>query len=196
MDQNPSTNLTLSARLEAVLFYRAEPLKIKELAKILALSEEEIRTGLHQLKTDLTNRGLGLLELNDEWALTTSSNASNLIESLVKEELNRDLGKASLETLAIILYQGPISRTRIDYIRGVNSGYILRHLLTRGLIEKSENLKGERSTVYAPTADLLAHLGLNSLEDLPDKDQILSKISGFEQELTENTQEGSPTQIN
>ena len=60
--------------------------------------------------------------------LGTSAEASTLIEKLTKEELNRDLGKASLETLSIIMYQGPIKRSQIDYIRGVNSTFILQKL--------------------------------------------------------------------
>lgn len=182
---NPDSNLSLESQIEAVLFYLAEPVSLKDLAKILKTETPEIELALSQLKLNLTGRGLGLLELNNEYALTTASAAAPLIEELIKEDLNRDLGKASLETLAIILYQGPISRTRIDYIRGVNSGYILRHLLTRGLIAKSDTQKGERSTVYEPTADLLAHLGLSNLNDLPDKEEILAKIATFEEELAE-----------
>ena len=69
--------------------------------------------------------------------LGTAPQMSATVETLTKEELMKDLGKAGLETISIILYKGPISRAEIDYIRGVQSNFILRNLLVRGLIEKS-----------------------------------------------------------
>jgi segregation and condensation protein B len=186
MDQPTLNNLTLPSQLEAVLFYLAEPISLKELAKILQVEESDIKLAGTQLKTELENRGLSLMEVNDSYLLTTAVAASPLIERLIKEELNRDLGKASLETLSIILYEGPLPRSRIDYIRGVNSGYILRHLLTRGLIQKGLS-GGERSTTYEATPELLAHLGLSSLSDLPDRDLIKAKISQFEEPAAPST---------
>jgi segregation and condensation protein B len=75
----------------------------------------------------------------------------------------KDLGKAGLETLSIILYQGPISRAEIDYIRGVNSNFILRNLLIRGLIERVENPHDQRSFLYKPTLELISYLGLSKI---------------------------------
>jgi segregation and condensation protein B len=94
---------------------------------------------------------------------------SELIESMTKEELMKDLGKAGLETLSIVLYKGPISRTDIDYVRGVNSAFILRNLAIRGLIVKEENK-------YKPTLELISHLGMKNIEELPDKESILAEL--------------------
>ena len=104
---------------------------------------------------------------------------SSLIEKLTKEELMKDLGKAGLETLSIILYQGPLPRAEIDYIRGVNSQFILRNMLIRGLIEKVENPADRRSFLYKPTMQLLAHLGLSSTSSLPDFDVVRKNIEAF-----------------
>jgi segregation and condensation protein B len=131
MPETPET--TLSAQLEAILFWKAEPVSIKKLADLLKVGPESIKEGLKELGDKLQGRGLTLVQTDDEVMLGTAKELSSLIEQLTKEELTRDLGKAGLETLSIVLYQGPISRADIDYIRGVNSQFILRNLLIRGL---------------------------------------------------------------
>jgi segregation and condensation protein B len=117
--------------------------------------------------------------------LGTAQELSPLIEQLTKEELSRDLGKAGLETLSIILYQGPISRADIDYIRGVNSQFIVRNLLIRGLIERVDNPKDARSFLYKTTLQLLSHLGVSKIEDLPEYQQVRKDIEGFKQSHVE-----------
>jgi segregation and condensation protein B len=111
--------------------------------------------------------------------LGTSKELSPLIEKLTKDELTRDLGKAGLETLSIVLYQGPLARADIDYIRGVNSQFILRALLIRGLVERIDNPKDARSYLYKPTLDLLSHLGVSKIADLPEYEQVRKDIEGF-----------------
>ena len=89
------------------------------------------------------------------------------------------MGKAGLETLSIILYQGPITRSEIDYIRGVNSNFILRNLLVRGLIEKIVSPKDTRSFMYRPTFELLQHIGVSKIENVPDYQKIRTEIENF-----------------
>ncbi len=171
--------MTLESQIEAVLFWKAEPVSIKKLASILNVKEEEIKSGIEALKKSLENRGLTLIEVEDEVTLGTSKDASGLIESLTKEELTKDLGKAGLETLSIILYQGPLSRADIDYIRGVNSQFILRNLLVRGLIERVDNPKDQRSFLYKPTLELISYLGISKLSDLPEFELVKKDIENF-----------------
>lgn len=161
--------MTLESRIEAVLFWKAEPLTVKKLAEILDEDEEDISSALKDLEKNLEGRGVSLISWENEYALTTAPGVSALIESLTKEELVKDLGKAGLETLSIILYKGPVTRADIDYIRGVNSAFILRNLSIRGLVVKENN-------VYRPTVDLLAHLGIKSVADLPNVSEIKSEI--------------------
>ena len=101
-----------------------------------------------------------------------------MIEAMIKEEISKDLGKAGLETLATILYRGPISRAEINYIRGVNSNYILRSLQVRGLIEKVENSPA-RSTIYQPTFELLSYMGISKVEDLPEYEGVNRAVEEF-----------------
>ena len=126
-----------------------------------------------------------LVQTDEDVMLGTAKELSPLIEQLTKEELTRDLGKAGLETLSIVLYQGPISRADIDYIRGVNSQFILRALLIRGLVERVDNPTDARSYLYKPTLDLLSHLGVSKIADLPEYEQVKKDIETFKQTTEE-----------
>lgn len=169
--------MTLEAQIETILFWRAEPISISKLAQVLDKSEGEISGALAILEKNLENRGVSLLRKNNEVLLGTNPDAGQLIEKLTREELSRDLGKAGLETLTTILYKQPISRAEIDYIRGVNSTFILRHLMVRGLVERVSNPSDARGFLYRPTFALLQHLGLKKLADLPDHDILTKQLT-------------------
>lgn len=171
--------MTLDAKIESILFWKAEPISISKIAKILEISEEEVKGAIENLEKNLQGRGLALVMKDDEVTLRTAPEMSGVIEKLTKEELSRDLGKAGLETLSIILYQGPISRKEIDYIRGVNSNFIVRNLLVRGLIEKVENPKDQRSFLYKPTFELLSFMGISKIEDLPEYATVKKELEVF-----------------
>ena len=176
--------LGTSARIEAILFYKGEPVKISFLAQTLKESENNIYEGLEVLEQELVGRGVQLIRNGDEVTLGTTRVMGSLIEELVKEELSKDLGKAGLETLAIVLYRGPVARSEVNYIRGVNSNYILRSLLVRGLIEKDES-SSARSTVYRPTFELLSYMGVSKVEDLPEYENSRKVVETFEAEATQ-----------
>ena len=139
-------------------------------------SKEELETALAALEISLSLRGLRVIRNDDEVEMRTAPEASLFIEKLTKEELYCDLGKAGLETLSIILYKQPVSRREIDYIRGVNSSFILRNLLVRGLVEKTETKEGDRSFTYKPTFDLLSYMGLSSISQLPEYEKMKQEI--------------------
>ena len=185
----------ISRQIEAILFWKAEPVSIKKLVSLLETDMDTIRKGLSDLEVVLKERGITLIQTDDEVALGTSSTYSALIEKLTKDELSRDLGKAGLETLSIVLYQGPISRADIDYIRGVNSQFILRALLIRGLVERVDNPADARSFLYKPTLQLLAHMGVSKISDLPDYEQVRNDIETFKnsQSNTDNTSQENVT---
>ena len=171
--------MDLARQLEAVLFYKSEPVEAAALARLLNVSEEELRAAANRLGETLAERGIRLLDTGTAYALTTAPENHGLIEHLKKEELSADLGRAGLETLTIVLYRGEATRAEIDYIRGVNSSFIVRHLLIRGLVERQTNPADARSFIYRPTAELLAHLGLTSVANLPDFETIRSELINF-----------------
>lgn len=177
-------SLPLPSQIEALLFWKAETLSIKKIANILEKTEDEIKEAIKTLHEDMKGRGITLVEWEGDVTLGTSQGASELIEKLNKEELSKDLGKAGLETLSIILYQGPISHADIDYIRGVNSQFIVRNLLIRGLIEKQDNPTDQRSFLYKPTLELLSFLGISKVSDVPDFEAVRKDIENFKKAET------------
>ncbi|MEK7136310.1 MAG: SMC-Scp complex subunit ScpB [Patescibacteria group bacterium] len=179
--------MNLASQLEAVLFYKSEPIEIATLARLLKVDEGDIKNAIETLKNSLQASGLRLMEIGSSLTLVTAPEVSELIERLAKEELAKDIGKAGLETLTIILYRGEASRAEIDYVRGVNSSFILRHLLIRGLVLRLPNPNDARSFVYRPTADLLAHLGISNIEELPEFKKIENEIKNFMQKPVEST---------
>ncbi len=161
------------------MFWKAEPQSVGKLAQTLTVGEAEIQAALTELKGRLTDRGLRLITKDDEVTLGTAPEIGELLQSLSKQELSTELGRAGLETLTIISYRGPLIKAEVDYIRGVNSGFILRHLLVRGLIEKIPNPRDGRSPFYQPTFELLSLLGLTRVEELPDYQTINTRLSNF-----------------
>jgi len=170
--QRPS----ISNGIEAILFFKNEPISFKRLGEILSVSKEEIKDAIFNLKINLENRGIVLQEKNEELVLGTAPELSRLIEDLQKEELNKDLSKASLETLSIVLYKNGASRSEIDYIRGVNSSFTLRALSVRGLIEKTTDPKDNRRYIYKPSFETLSFMGIKSVEELPDYSEVSHSV--------------------
>jgi segregation and condensation protein B len=171
--------MELAKAISAILFYQAEPMTVKRLSTLLKHPEGEIRDALSTVATKMSDAGLCLIQNGEEVTLSTAPEAHALIEAITKEELSKDLSKAALETLAIVLYKGPITRSEIDYIRGVNSTFILRNLLVRGLVEKVENPSDQRSFLYKSTFQLLEYMGVGKIEELPDYHDAIAQLGAF-----------------
>ncbi|KKQ78189.1 MAG: hypothetical protein A3A96_00140 [Candidatus Zambryskibacteria bacterium RIFCSPLOWO2_01_FULL_39_39] len=174
--------MTLESKIEAILFYKNEPLEIKKLSKLAEREEGEVREALKNLANSLGGRGICLIETDTEVSLATSKEARDFILKMAKDEMSREIGKAGLETLSIILYNGPVTRREVDYIRGVNSTFILRNLCVRGLIERELDPKDQRLFRYKGSLSLLAHLGLKKVEELPEFEMLKNKIEGSDHE--------------
>jgi len=175
--------------IEAVLFYKTEPVAKKELHSFLALSAEELESGLSALQTRLADGATRLIDTGEEVQLASAPEVAEIIEKLRKEELAREIGKAGAEALAIVLYRGPVSRAQIDFIRGVNSGYILRNLQVRGLVERVPHPTRANAFQYTATSALCAHLGVTKKEELPEYASIMNEIDLFERGESEEVEE-------
>lgn len=164
----PQENLT--AKLEALLFIYGEPMTYKKIVKMLEIAEKDVKELVSNLKDALNqdSRGLSLVLDAEKAQLVTKPGFGNMLQKIVKEEVSETLTPASLETLSIITYTGPISRAEIEYIRGVNSTFILRNLLIRGLIERSVDPKKSNVYLYNPSLDFLKFIGISKVEDLPE----------------------------
>jgi len=171
--------MELAQRIEAILFWKGEPVEVSALSKMLDATPEEVSTALTALSETLTSRGIRVVTNSAEVSLMTAPEMTEAIDALRKDEMKRDIGKAGAETLAIVLYRGPIGRSEIDYIRGVNSSFILRNLMMRGLVERIDNPRDKRAFAYGVTTDLLAHLGVSSKEELPEYASVMSSLEAF-----------------
>lgn len=172
--------MSLETQIEGILFYKTEPIQKVMLADFFDIDASTLEHALDDLATRLQHGATRLVITDTTVQLVAASELAPLIERLKKDELSSSIGKAGAETLAIILYRGPITRGEIDRIRGVNSTFIIRNLLIRGLIERRENLRDARSFAYASTPELLNHLGITRREELPDFEQIMNTIDAFE----------------
>ena len=161
--------MELKNKLEALLFVSAKPMTVRQLAEFTEVEEELVRVACHELSADYKDagRGMTLIENGGKFQMVTAPEAADTVAKMVKVETSGELSRPSLEALTIIAYRGPISKTDLDRIRGVNCSLIIRNLLLRGLVEAKES-KEEEGTHYTVSFDFLKFLGLGSVEDLPD----------------------------
>ena len=170
----------LSHHIEALLFALGKPLGRRELAQKIGCTPDELELGIRTLAQNLKGRGIVCVDDGTTLELRVGPAAAKLVEDVRKEDLSRDIGRAGLEVLSAVLYRGPLTRSEIDFIRGVNSSQILRTLLMRGLVRKVPNPKDERSFLYEPTTELLAELGVSHRDELPEYESVRRKLSELE----------------
>lgn len=178
--------LSPESLLEALLFAAGEPLSKKRLGTLLGLSADALQSAADRLRETLAERGLSLIETVDELDMRTSPEAADIVKKLRESELSRDLGKAGLETLAIVLYKNGATRGDIDWVRGVNSSTALRSLLLRGLILRTEDVSDRRRARYEVTPEALAHLSAGRVSDLPRYEEFAAALNREEVAMTEH----------
>lgn len=186
---NENTNQTLPQAIEAILFAKGESMTVKELAALFKAQEGEVRDAVMALEASLAGHGIGIMQKDGSVTLATSTAQGELIAEFRKAELEKELSKASIETLAIITYKETASRSEIDYLRGVNAGFILKNLMMRGLVERITDPADSRKYLYKPTFEALAFLGVQKASDLPDfeavRGALASGISNTDEQVVE-----------
>lgn len=192
--ENPTSVVSgnRSAALEALLFIHGEPLSYKKIQAVLGIgNKEELDALIAKFSAKLADddRGLQLLADKEKIQLATKPEWNGILEQFVKEEVSEDLSPASLEALSIIAYLGPISRAKLEYLRGVNSSVILRSLAIRGLVERFADPEHPASFLYRPTFELMKHLGVKESGELPEFDKFRELLKVFE---AGSGQEGTP----
>jgi segregation and condensation protein B len=155
------------AQLEALLFVAERPLSRREIATLAGVPREAVDERLGDLEVALRDRGVRLLVAGDRVELATAPEAGALIARYVGADGVR-LSPAALETLAIVAYRQPVTRSVVERIRGVDSDYVLRSLLHRRLVvEQGRAETPGRPILYATGFDFMERFGLASLDDLP-----------------------------
>ena len=163
--------------LEGLLFVQGDSgLTLKEVEDILDIDEEEAKDLVYKLKVSYENenRGLRLNYLGNSFKLTTKEEHKEYYQKLVESPTTHVLSQASLEVLAIIAYNEPITRNKIDDMRGVESVYVIRRLLAKGLIKEAgrEDAPGH-PILYKTTDDFLDYFGLGGKDELPNIEDIV-----------------------
>jgi segregation and condensation protein B len=189
----------LKQTVEALLFASDEPLPIKMIRDVidegnqqrepssrLEASNDDVRAVIIQLNKEYgaANRAFHIMQLAGGYVFATNKKFSMWVGKLFKEKARRKLSATALETLAIIAYKQPITKSEVEFIRGVNADYIMKTLLEKNLV----TIVGRATTpgrplLYGTTADFLKHFGLNEITDLPKPREIEELIGETEQEV-------------
>lgn len=161
--------MTPDSRLEALLFAAAKPLNIKRLADAVELQPAEVDAELKRLadRLDTSGSGMMLQQNGTSYELVTRPELAEDVRRVVNDEAAGELSRPSLEALTILSYCGPMTRPELEQVRGVQSSMILRNLLLRGLIEEKDDTRLGQP-VYAVSFAFLNHIGIPSVESLPD----------------------------
>jgi segregation and condensation protein B len=173
---------TLSAAIEAVLLVVDEPVAEVTLAQVLERPRREIASVLRDLAAEYTaqGRGFDLREIAGGWRLYTRADCAPVVERFVRDGQHARLTQAGLETLAVVAYRQPVSRSRVSAIRGVNCDGVIRTLTTRGLVEEAGVDTETGATLYRTTSYFLERLGMSSLSELPPLAPFLPDVGDLD----------------
>jgi segregation and condensation protein B len=174
----PENDLSLSAKVEALLFSAPGPVTLSQISSALGVTTQRVEIALGELDDVYQERGLRLQRHGGRVQMTTAPETAPLVELFLGLEATSRLSQAALETLAIVAYQQPVTRPQIESIRGVNSDGVMKTLLSKGLIQEIGRGTGPgRPILYSSTPEFLGYFGLGSLEDLPplNLEELLSE---------------------
>ena len=162
----------LANTIEGILFYEADSLTLSEICELTNSANEDVFSALNEIKQNYSDpdKSIVFLENKESYQLAVGGAARDIIIARDVKERQGELSRAALETLSCITYLGTATKSQIDYIRGVQSGYMLRILASRGLIARIG--KSGRDTKYTITVETLRFMGLKSPEEMPDYEKI------------------------
>lgn len=191
--------------VEAILFISEKPVTLDQIKEALeTVGPVQIKNTIQELQQEYETerRGMTILEIAEGYQMLSSPHYASLIRNFFKTRVKEKLSRPALETLAILAYKQPVSRTDIEMIRGVNSDGVMAHLLNKGLIKivGRKDIPG-RPYLYGTTKLFLEYFGLKSLEDLPKLEEFPALLKATEsvsaalaQEESSRTSQESPTE--
>lgn len=176
--------------IEGLLYVQGDlGLTVEQVSDILEIDKDMAKELILELKQDYidSDRGLRINYLGNSFKLTTKEEHKEYFRKLLENPKNNMLSNQALETLAIIAYNEPITRLEVDEMRGVDSVYVIRRLLSRGLIKEcGKSDKPGHPILYKTTDEFLDYFGLASREELPKID-ILEENTSDDKELFTST---------
>ncbi|UJP11642.1 SMC-Scp complex subunit ScpB [Microbacterium sp. KUDC0406] len=190
MDESAILQTPLTERLEAILLIVDEPIGLVALAAAAGSPVPAVRQALETLVDDYDGRGAGprrgfeLREVGGGWRMYVRDDHDDLVAEFIGGQAPARLSQAALETLAVIAYKQPVTRGQVASIRAVNVDSVVRTLLARGLITEMFADSETGAINYGTTDQLLQHLGINSLDELPPISPLLDDgADGFDEGL-------------
>ncbi len=171
--------MNIDAVIESLLFVSGDGLAISHIAEILELPDGEIKKSVDKLKDfyKTNGRGLEIAEYDGYIQLKTPEENFLYVAKLAESKRKQPLSPAALEALSIVAYHQPVTRSSVEFIRGVNSDGPMSRLVERGLIEECGRLDAPgRPILYGTTKEFLRSFGLNSLSDLPDIEELAKQF--------------------
>src|SRR5215471_7547457 len=175
----------LQSAIEALLFSSDQPLTELLLAESLETSIDEIAPALQRLGVSYTERGAGveLREIAGGWMLVTTAEHAEWVGRMLRGKRKMRLSRPALETMAIIAYKQPVTKSEIEAIRGVDSTAVLATLLERNLITiRGRSKVVGRPLLYGTTPEFLDYFGLKDLSELPRPEELRSLVAAREPE--------------
>lgn len=157
--------------IEGILFAAGDPIAVRELGEIIGIDQRQLKRIIKEMMLEYEKdyRGIYIVEFNDKIQLSTKAEYSQYIKRLIKFETRQNLSQAALETLAIVAYKQPITKSDIDEIRGVRSDRAVATLLERNLIKEAGRLEATgRPILYSTTDEFLKYFGFKNIEELPE----------------------------
>ncbi|WP_370094649.1 SMC-Scp complex subunit ScpB [Streptacidiphilus sp. MAP12-20] len=181
--------IPLKAALEAVLMVVDEPVTVARLAEVLERPKKVVAAALAALAAeyDAQERGFELRFVAGGWRFYTRAVCAPVVDRFVLDGQQSRLTQAALETLAVIAYRQPVSRSRVSAVRGVNCDGVMRTLVQRGLVEESGSEPETGAFLYRTTHHFLERMGLRGLDELPELAPFLPEADDVEAD----SQEGS-----
>ena len=173
------TKDSIKKALEAMMFIWGEPLSNKVAAEVMNQDKDLVYECLLELKEEYEkeSRGIRIREINKAFQFVTSKDMASYIDRLCTPVKRRKLSQAALEVLAIIAYKQPVTKGEIDSIRGIKSDRVMEGLLARELIKEAGRTNGiGRPILYGTTEEFLKNMGLGSIKELPEIDDIENSI--------------------
>lgn len=175
---------SLRTQLEAVMLVVDEPVAEVVLAQILERPRDEVLAALRTLAAeyDEQRRGFDLREVAGGWRFYTRAECAPAVERFVRDGQQARLTQAALETLAVVAYRQPVSRSRVSAVRGVNCDGVMRTLVARGLVEEAGTEQESNALLYRTTPYFLERMGLRGIDELPDIAPLLPELDTLEAE--------------
>ena len=174
--------------LESLLFVSGEGMKIEDIAAALELQKSEIKGAVKRLKSKYGGKcGIHLLEYNGKLQFGTNPAYKEEVATVLNPIKEKELSKATLETIAIIAYKQPVTKLEVESVRGVNCDYTMQTLLNLGMIEvvgRKEAIGNPK--LYGTTDEFLKRFRLESIDQLPDYDDLLRSIDELKNRRAES----------